>query len=197
MPAYHPQRIEPKWQLEWERNKTFRAIDLDPSRPKLYVLDMFPYPSGGAPRGPSGRLYSNGYLLPLQADAGVQRPAPHGLGRLRAACRAIRGFDEYPSENHDTNEHRYISARSRRSGSRMTGTARSIRRILAITGGRSGFSSRSMTPGTTTISSGPTGAARSARERAGPSPSCRFRLALLIRRLTATRRGWPTGPSCR
>jgi leucyl-tRNA synthetase len=46
MSAYHPQRIEPKWQLEWERNKTFRAIDLDPSRPKLYVLDMFPYPSG-------------------------------------------------------------------------------------------------------------------------------------------------------
>src|SRR5271169_1383816 len=46
MPAYHPQRIEPKWQLEWERNETFRAIDLDPSRPKLYVLDMFPYPSG-------------------------------------------------------------------------------------------------------------------------------------------------------
>src|SRR6516162_5411029 len=46
MPAYHPQRIEPKWQNYWERNKTFRAIDLDPSRPKLYVLDMFPYPSG-------------------------------------------------------------------------------------------------------------------------------------------------------
>ncbi len=46
MSAYHPQRIEPKWQLEWERNKTFRAIDLDPSRPKLYILDMFPYPSG-------------------------------------------------------------------------------------------------------------------------------------------------------
>ena len=46
MPAYHPQRIEPKWQADWERNKTFRAIDLDPARPKLYVLDMFPYPSG-------------------------------------------------------------------------------------------------------------------------------------------------------
>jgi len=46
MPAYHPQRIEPKWQAEWERNKAFRAIDLDRSRPKLYVLDMFPYPSG-------------------------------------------------------------------------------------------------------------------------------------------------------
>jgi leucyl-tRNA synthetase len=46
MSAYHPQRIEPKWQRYWELNKTFRAIDLDPSRPKLYVLDMFPYPSG-------------------------------------------------------------------------------------------------------------------------------------------------------
>jgi leucyl-tRNA synthetase len=46
MPAYHPQRIEPEWQAEWERNKTFRAVDGDRSRPKLYVLDMFPYPSG-------------------------------------------------------------------------------------------------------------------------------------------------------
>ena len=46
MPAYHPQRIEPKWQAYWEQNKTFRAIDLDRSRPKLYILDMFPYPSG-------------------------------------------------------------------------------------------------------------------------------------------------------
>jgi leucyl-tRNA synthetase len=46
MPAYHPQLIEPKWQKEWERNRAFRAIDLDPSRPKLYILDMFPYPSG-------------------------------------------------------------------------------------------------------------------------------------------------------
>jgi leucyl-tRNA synthetase len=46
MPAYHPQVIEPKWQKAWERNQTFRAVDLDPSRPKLYILDMFPYPSG-------------------------------------------------------------------------------------------------------------------------------------------------------
>jgi leucyl-tRNA synthetase len=45
MPAYHPQRIEPKWQAYWEENKTFRAPDLDRDRPKLYVLDMFPYPS--------------------------------------------------------------------------------------------------------------------------------------------------------
>ena len=46
MPSYHPHRIEPKWQSYWERNKTFRVGDLVPGRPKLYVLDMFPYPSG-------------------------------------------------------------------------------------------------------------------------------------------------------
>jgi leucyl-tRNA synthetase len=46
MPSYHPQRIEPKWQAVWERDKTFRAPDLVPGKPKLYVLDMFPYPSG-------------------------------------------------------------------------------------------------------------------------------------------------------
>ncbi|MGE5755190.1 MAG: class I tRNA ligase family protein, partial [Planctomycetaceae bacterium] len=45
MPSYHPQRIEPKWQAYWEANKTFRARDRVPGRPKLYVLDMFPYPS--------------------------------------------------------------------------------------------------------------------------------------------------------
>ncbi len=46
MPSYHPHRIEPKWQAYWERNKTFRVGDLVPEQPKLYVLDMFPYPSG-------------------------------------------------------------------------------------------------------------------------------------------------------
>jgi len=37
--------IEPKWQKYWEENKTFKTVD-DFSKPKYYVLDMFPYPSG-------------------------------------------------------------------------------------------------------------------------------------------------------
>jgi leucyl-tRNA synthetase len=37
--------IEKKWQDYWEKNKTFKAVDCDGSRPKYYVLDMFPYPS--------------------------------------------------------------------------------------------------------------------------------------------------------
>ena len=37
--------IENKWQEYWEREKTFRVLDNE-KKPKLYVLDMFPYPSG-------------------------------------------------------------------------------------------------------------------------------------------------------
>jgi leucyl-tRNA synthetase len=45
MPGYHPEAIEPRWQRFWQANKTFRTPD-DSSRPKFYILDMFPYPSG-------------------------------------------------------------------------------------------------------------------------------------------------------
>ena len=37
--------IERKWQQYWEREKTF-SVKIDTSKPKYYVLDMFPYPSG-------------------------------------------------------------------------------------------------------------------------------------------------------
>jgi leucyl-tRNA synthetase len=42
---YDPKRIEPKWQRYWEENATFRT-ETDLTKPKFYVLDMFPYPSG-------------------------------------------------------------------------------------------------------------------------------------------------------
>jgi leucyl-tRNA synthetase len=45
MPGYNPQVIEPRWQRYWEEHKTFRTPDLS-DKPKLYILDMFPYPSG-------------------------------------------------------------------------------------------------------------------------------------------------------
>lgn len=43
--AYDPSSIESKWQAFWQEHETFRA-EVDPSKPKYYVLDMFPYPSG-------------------------------------------------------------------------------------------------------------------------------------------------------
>jgi leucyl-tRNA synthetase len=44
-------QIEPKWQQTWIREKTFHTpnpgdADFDPAKPKFFVLDMFPYPSG-------------------------------------------------------------------------------------------------------------------------------------------------------
>jgi leucyl-tRNA synthetase len=42
---YDPARIEAEWQAEWARAELYRADD-DPSRPKYYLLEMFPYPSG-------------------------------------------------------------------------------------------------------------------------------------------------------
>src|SRR6478735_1944425 len=42
---YDPKHIEPKWQQYWEANGTF-AAEVDLEKPKFYVLDMFPYPSG-------------------------------------------------------------------------------------------------------------------------------------------------------
>lgn len=45
MADYNHQAIEKKWQKYWEDNKTFKA-EIDKNKPKYYVLDMFPYPSG-------------------------------------------------------------------------------------------------------------------------------------------------------
>ena len=42
---YNFKEIEAKWQSRWRSDKTYK-VETDPSRPKFYVLDMFPYPSG-------------------------------------------------------------------------------------------------------------------------------------------------------
>ncbi|KPK80699.1 MAG: leucyl-tRNA synthase [Bacteroides sp. SM23_62_1] len=42
---YNFTEIEKKWQKYWEENKTF-SVKEDPDKPKYYVLDMYPYPSG-------------------------------------------------------------------------------------------------------------------------------------------------------
>lgn len=85
--TYDPASIEPRWQQFWEERKVFRAPnpgdpDFDPSKPKFYVLDMFPYPSGaglhvGHPEGytatdivaRSKRMQGHNVLHPMGWDA--------------------------------------------------------------------------------------------------------------------------------
>ncbi len=84
---YEPQAIEARWQAAWEANRTYRTpgpgdADFDASRPKYYVLDMFPYPSGaglhvGHPMGYIGsdiiarrkRMEGHNVLHPMGFDA--------------------------------------------------------------------------------------------------------------------------------
>jgi leucyl-tRNA synthetase len=45
MPNYNPRAIEPRWQRFWQEHRTFATPDTS-DKPKYYILDMFPYPSG-------------------------------------------------------------------------------------------------------------------------------------------------------
>jgi leucyl-tRNA synthetase len=71
-PRYNPAEIEPRWQRRWEQDETFKARRR-PGSPKLYVLDMFPYPSG----------------------SGLHVGHPEGYTATDIVCRykRMRGFD--------------------------------------------------------------------------------------------------------
>src|SRR4051812_3188561 len=89
MPRYTPATIEPKWQRYWEEHQTFKTPEM-PTAEKLYVLDMFPYPSG----------------------AGLHVGHPEGYTATDIVCRFARmqgkcvlhpmGFDAFglPAEEH-------------------------------------------------------------------------------------------------
>ena len=75
---YNHQEIEKKWQAKWAAEGTYLVSSHN--KPKFYVLDMFPYPSGaGLHVGhPLGYIASR-YLRSLQEAKGLQRSSPNGL----------------------------------------------------------------------------------------------------------------------
>lgn len=93
------QDIENKWQKIWDEQGTFWAANVNgdlkdgkgrnaEGRTAYFAMDMFPYPSGkGLARRPPAGLPGLRRGEPLPPHEGRERPARHGLRRLRPACR--------------------------------------------------------------------------------------------------------------
>ena len=107
---YNFKAIEQKWQQKWQEEGTYR-VEVDPSRPKFYVLDMFPYPSGaGLHVGhPLGYIASDIYSrYKRQSGFNVLHPMGYDAFGLPAEQYAIQ-TGQHPAVTTEENIARYRS----------------------------------------------------------------------------------------
>ncbi|MFM2207979.1 MAG: hypothetical protein RL213_1954 [Bacteroidota bacterium] len=105
---YNPREIERKWQQVWRDRQTYR-VETDTSRPKCYVLDMFPYPSGaGLHVGhPLGYIASDIYARYKRLKGfNVLHPMGYDAFGLPAEQYAIQ-TGQHPSVTTEQNIRRY------------------------------------------------------------------------------------------
>ena len=105
---YNFRDIESRWQQRWRDDKTYR-VRIDPDKPKYYVLDMFPYPSGaGLHVGhPLGYIASDIYArYKRQKGFNVLHPMGYDAYGLPAEQYAIQ-TGQHPAVTTDENIRRY------------------------------------------------------------------------------------------
>ena len=106
MADYKPQELDKKWQAAVDRRRSAFEVDVDPSRPKFYCLEMFAYPSGPRARRPRPQLHHRRRDGAHEADARLQRAAPVRLGRVRPAGGERRDQDRHAPRDVDARQHR-------------------------------------------------------------------------------------------
>ena len=100
---YNHKEIESRWQKHWRENNTYRC-ELNPEKPKFYVLDMFPYPSGAG-------LHVGHPLGYIASDIYARYKRQQGFNVLHPM-----GYDAYglPAEQYaiQTGQHPEVTTRS-------------------------------------------------------------------------------------
>jgi leucyl-tRNA synthetase len=102
---YNAREAEARWQKLWDARGIFATKNDDP-RPKYYVLEMFPYPSGRIHMGHVRNYTMGDVVARFKRAMGFQRAAPDGLGRLRHAGGKRRHRAQGASQGVDLRQYR-------------------------------------------------------------------------------------------